>query len=190
MLLSQMASSETRSSRLSMRRLRHWRRRTPISISTMLTQLAWRGVAELDASLWADIRRRDSEATRRAHARLSAASCRLIGRWRIFEATSGIALTLTSVARRRSRSPRKTGNHLRRHGGRPRSRIRPRLDRLQRGRIRRRRPGRGRRNRELLDDGTIEIEFTYNNGDKATLKAKRDPSSTAAREERWASSAQ
>jgi hypothetical protein len=32
---------------------------------------------------------------------------------------------------------------------------------------------------ELLDDGTIEIEFAYRNGDEAVLKAKRDPSSTA-----------
>ena len=32
---------------------------------------------------------------------------------------------------------------------------------------------------ELLDDGTIKIEFAYNNGDEAVLKAKRDPSSTA-----------
>jgi hypothetical protein len=32
---------------------------------------------------------------------------------------------------------------------------------------------------ELLDDGTIEIEFAYDNGDEAILKAKRDPSSTA-----------
>ncbi len=32
---------------------------------------------------------------------------------------------------------------------------------------------------ELLDDGTIEIEFAYDNGDEAVLKAKRDPSSTA-----------
>ena len=32
---------------------------------------------------------------------------------------------------------------------------------------------------ELLDDGTIEIEFAYHNGDEAVLKAKRDPSSTA-----------
>ena len=31
---------------------------------------------------------------------------------------------------------------------------------------------------ELLDDGTIEIEFAYDNGDEAVLKAKRDPSST------------
>ena len=27
---------------------------------------------------------------------------------------------------------------------------------------------------ELLDDGTIEIEFAYRNGDEAVLKAKRD----------------
>ena len=32
---------------------------------------------------------------------------------------------------------------------------------------------------ELLDDGTLEIEFEYRNGDEAVLKAKRDPSSTA-----------
>jgi hypothetical protein len=32
---------------------------------------------------------------------------------------------------------------------------------------------------ELLDDGTLEIEFEYRNGDDAVLKAKRDPSSTA-----------
>jgi hypothetical protein len=32
---------------------------------------------------------------------------------------------------------------------------------------------------ELLDDGTIEIEFAYRNGDQAVIKAKRDSSSTA-----------
>jgi hypothetical protein len=32
---------------------------------------------------------------------------------------------------------------------------------------------------ELLDDGSLEIEFEYRNGDEAVLKAKRDPSSTA-----------
>jgi hypothetical protein len=32
---------------------------------------------------------------------------------------------------------------------------------------------------ELLDDGTIEIEFAYYNGDEAILKAKRLTSSTA-----------
>ena len=31
---------------------------------------------------------------------------------------------------------------------------------------------------ELLDDGTIEIEFAYHNGDEAVLKAKRENSST------------
>jgi hypothetical protein len=34
---------------------------------------------------------------------------------------------------------------------------------------------------ELLDDGTIEIEFAYRNGDEAVLKAKRDSSSTASK---------
>lgn len=32
---------------------------------------------------------------------------------------------------------------------------------------------------ERLDDGVIEISCTYHNGDKASLKAKRAPSSTA-----------
>lgn len=32
---------------------------------------------------------------------------------------------------------------------------------------------------ELLDDGTIEIEFVYHHGDEAMLKAKRIASSTA-----------
>jgi hypothetical protein len=32
---------------------------------------------------------------------------------------------------------------------------------------------------ELLDDGTLEIEFAYHDGDEAVLKAKRDTSSTA-----------
>ncbi len=30
---------------------------------------------------------------------------------------------------------------------------------------------------ELLDDGTIEIEFAYNNGDEAILKARSHPQS-------------
>jgi hypothetical protein len=32
---------------------------------------------------------------------------------------------------------------------------------------------------ELLDDGSLEIEFAYHLGDEAILKAKREPSSTA-----------
>lgn len=32
---------------------------------------------------------------------------------------------------------------------------------------------------ELLDDGTLEIEFTYHLGDEAVLKAKPETSSTA-----------
>lgn len=32
---------------------------------------------------------------------------------------------------------------------------------------------------ELLDNGTIEIEFNFHDGDDAVLKAKRDVSSTA-----------
>ena len=38
---------------------------------------------------------------------------------------------------------------------------------------------RGEGSAELLDDGSIEIEFAYHNGDEAVLKAKRDASSTA-----------
>ena len=32
---------------------------------------------------------------------------------------------------------------------------------------------------ELLEDGSIEITFTYHNGDEAILRAKRETSSTA-----------
>jgi hypothetical protein len=32
---------------------------------------------------------------------------------------------------------------------------------------------------ELLDDGSLEIDFAYHLGDEATLKAEREPSSTA-----------
>ena len=32
---------------------------------------------------------------------------------------------------------------------------------------------------KFLDDGTIEIELAFDNGDEAILKAMRDPSSTA-----------
>ncbi len=38
---------------------------------------------------------------------------------------------------------------------------------------------RGDGSAELLDDGAIEIEFAYHNGDEAVLKAKHDTSSTA-----------
>ncbi len=35
---------------------------------------------------------------------------------------------------------------------------------------------------EFVDDGTIEIEFAYHDGDEAVIKAKRDTSSTACRD--------
>ncbi len=38
---------------------------------------------------------------------------------------------------------------------------------------------RGSGSAELQDDGTLEIEFAYQHGDEATLRAKRVPSSTA-----------
>ncbi len=108
------------------------------------------------------------------------ANCSLIGRWRIVEADlwdrahldlCGPAMLTITAQRRR--------NRIRRPGGRSRSRMRPRLNRLSLGRLRGRRRSRGRRNRELLDDGTLEIEFEYRNGDEAVLKAKPDTSSTA-----------
>ncbi len=37
----------------------------------------------------------------------------------------------------------------------------------------------GEGNAELLEDGSIEMEFEYDNGDEAVLKAKRDGFSTA-----------
>jgi len=73
----------------------------------------------------------------------------------------------------------KRRNRLRRPGGRPRSRIRARLDRLPLGRMEEGDQVEGEGTAELLDDGTIEIEFAYRNGDEAILKAKRDASSTA-----------
>jgi hypothetical protein len=36
----------------------------------------------------------------------------------------------------------------------------------------------GKGDAELLDDGTVEINFAYHNGDEAVLTAKRDTSST------------
>jgi hypothetical protein len=41
----------------------------------------------------------------------------------------------------------------------------------------------GDRSAELLDDGSINIEFAYYNGDEAVLKAKRETSSTACQSE-------
>ena len=38
---------------------------------------------------------------------------------------------------------------------------------------------RGSGSTELLEDGSLEIEFNYHNGDDATLKAERVTSSTA-----------
>lgn len=37
----------------------------------------------------------------------------------------------------------------------------------------------GKGTAELLDDGSIEIEFEYHNGDEAVFKAKQEPFSTA-----------
>ena len=37
----------------------------------------------------------------------------------------------------------------------------------------------GNNSAELLDDGFIEIEFAYHNGDEAVLKAKPETSSSA-----------
>jgi len=40
-------------------------------------------------------------------------------------------------------------------------------------------PVSGEGSAELLDDGSIEIEFAYHNSDEAVLKAKREPFSAA-----------
>ena len=128
-------------------------------------------------------RRLQSGAVAEAHGGLpvkAPANCRLIGRWRIVEADlwdrahldlCGSGSADDHRARRR--------NRLRRLGGRPRSRIRPRLDRFHRAGCEEGDEVEGEGTAELLDDGTIEIEFAYRNGDEAVLKAKRDPSSTA-----------
>jgi hypothetical protein len=68
-------------------------------------------------------------------------------------------------------------SRFRRFAGGPRSRIRPRLDRWAGSDEGDQVEGEG--TAELLDDGTIEIEFAYHNGDEAVLKAKRVTSSTA-----------
>lgn len=39
-------------------------------------------------------------------------------------------------------------------------------------------PVTGEGSAELMDNGSLEITFSYHNGDEATLKAKRMPSST------------
>ena len=89
--------------------------------------------------------------------------------------TSGIATHSTSAGRRRSRSPTTAAKS-------PSARCRPAstsstpCDSVgfhwdgMRGKGR----DRGEGSAELLDDGSIEIEFAYNDGDEATLKAKRE----------------
>ena len=109
------------------------------------------------------------------------ANCQLIGRWRIVEADiwdrdyldlcGPATITITDDG----------------HGEIAFGALQAGLDleysrsigRLHLGRLRRngRSPGDG--SAELLDDGSIEIEFAYHNGDEAVLKAKRDTSSTA-----------
>jgi hypothetical protein len=61
----------------------------------------------------------------------------------------------------------------------PQHRIQPDLDRLHLGGFDEMDDVRGDGSAELLDDGSIEIEFAYHNGGEAVLKAKRDTSSTA-----------
>jgi hypothetical protein len=106
-------------------------------------------------------------------------NCRLIGRWRIFEADiwdrayldlSGPA-TLTITAR----------------GGEIAFALQAGLEvEYARDSIGFRWTGcdegdqvEGEGTAELLEDGAIEIEFAYDNGDEAVLKAKRMTSSTA-----------
>ena len=90
--------------------------------------------------------------------------------------TYGIALISTSADRRRSRSPMTAVARLPSARSKrastsntadPRSGF-DEMDEVS-----------GDGSAELLDDGTIEVEFAYHNGDEAVLKAKRDTSSTA-----------
>ena len=103
------------------------------------------------------------------------ANCRLIGRWRIVESDlwDRAHLDLSGPDHRARRR-----NRLRRLGGLEVEYARDSIgfhwvgceegDEVE-----------GEGTAELLDEGTIEIEFAYQNGDEAVLKAKRDPSSTA-----------
>ena len=70
-------------------------------------------------------------------------------------------------------------NRLRRLGGRPGSRMCPNSIGFHWAGCEEGDEVEGEGTAELLDDGTIEIEFAYRNGDEALLKAKWDTSSTA-----------
>ena len=108
------------------------------------------------------------------------ANCRLIGRWRIFEADiwdrayldlSGPAtLTITAQGGEIAFGAMEAGLEVE---------YARELDRLQLGRIREGDQVEGEGTAELLDDGTIQIDFAYHNGDEVVLKAKRMTSSTA-----------
>ena len=108
--------------------------------------------------------------------------CQLIGRWRIVEADlwdrDYLDLVEPAMIDHRGRRPRR--DRLRRHAGRPRPRIQPgRLVFFTWAGFDERDEVTGSGSAELLDDGTLEIEFAYHNGDEAILKAERATSSTA-----------
>jgi hypothetical protein len=125
-------------------------------------------------------RRIQSGAAAEAHGGLGVkapANCRLIGRWRIFEADiwdrahlnlCGQALTITAQGGEIAFGALEAGLEYARDSTGFRWTGCDEGDEVE-----------GEATAELLDDGTIEIEFAYHNGDEAVLKAKRDPSSTA-----------
>jgi hypothetical protein len=106
------------------------------------------------------------------------ANCRLIGRWRIVEAEiwdraylnlSGPAtLTITAQGGEIAFGALEAGLEVEY----ARDSIGFRWTGCDEGEVE------GEGTAELLDDGTIEIEFAYNNGDEAVLKARRVTSST------------
>lgn len=110
----------------------------------------------------------------------AAANCRLLGRWRIFEADlwdrayldlcGPATLTVTAQGGEIAFGAMEAGLHIayarqsidfRWYGADEGDQVE------------------GEGTAELLEDGTLEIEFSYNNGDEAVLKAKRETSSTA-----------
>lgn len=108
------------------------------------------------------------------------ANCRLIGRWRIVEADlwdrahldlcGPATLTITARGGEITFGALEAGLEVENA---------PRLDRFRWFGCEEGDQVEGEGTAELLEDGTIQIEFAYRNGDEAILKAKRDTSSTA-----------
>ncbi len=108
-------------------------------------------------------------------------NCRLIGRWRLVEADlwDRESLDLCGPARLAITAQGGEIAFGALEAG-PRSRIRPRTRSAFVGPVATKADQvEGEGDAELLDDGAIQIQFSYRNGDEAILKAKPDPSSTS-----------